>query len=618
MSLILGISCYYHDSAAVLLKDGKVIYAIQEERLSRIKQDSSFPDLSINYILDKTGLSILDIDQVIYYEKPFLKFERILTELHHYVPRGRIHFLKSIPIWIKEKLFFKKNFWEEIDKINGTIIPKEKRPKLLFSDHHLSHLASTYFSSPFKESAILAMDGVGEWTTASFAYGSNNKIELLNTHSYPHSLGMLYSAFTYFLGFKVNSGEYKLMGLAPYGNESEKVQKLKSIINKELVLLTEDKFELNLKNFSFHHSMTMCSKKKWEKLFGIKSRVDGDEISQDQMDLALAIQLFTEEVVLTFARKLKSLTNSDNLVLSGGVALNCVANGKLRESGIFKNIWIQPAAGDAGGALGAAYACHHIYNDIEKNVQLDFNSSYYGPEYSSGEIENFLLANSVKFKELDEDNLIDQISTLINDENIIGHFNAKMEWGPRALGNRSILAKAQSKDMQKKLNLKIKFREGFRPFAPIMTEHAAFKLYEGDYLDPFMLFTSKLKRQYRNETPTGYAKKSLNEKLYFERSHLPAITHIDFSSRIQTVNKSQNTRIYSLLKAIGTKTGEEVLINTSFNVRGEPIVCSPKDAYRCFMHTHMDYLVLGNFLIKKTDQNDWDNDEVWSREIIAD
>jgi carbamoyltransferase len=328
--------------------------------------------------------------------------------------------------------------------------------------------------------------------------------------------------------------------------------------------------------------------------------------------------LFTEDIVLTFARKIKSITNSDNLVLSGGVALNCVANGKLREAGIFKNIWIQPAAGDAGGALGAAYACHYIYNDNEKLSHKDFNSSYYGPEYSDGEIESYLLSNSVVYKRLEELELIDEVSTLLNDEKIVGHFNGRMEWGPRALGNRSILAKPQSEQMQKKLNLKIKFREGFRPFAPIMTEDASFKLYEGNYLDPFMLFTSKLKNEYRNIMPNNYSSLSLNEKLYFKRSHLPSVTHIDFSSRIQTVNKSQNSRLFSLLKSVGLKTGEEVLINTSFNVRGEPIVCSPKDAYRCFMHTHMDYLVLGNFLIKKSDQLDWDNNKKWSREIIAD
>jgi carbamoyltransferase len=618
MNLILGISCYYHDSAAVLLRDGQVVFAIQEERLSRIKQDSSFPSLSIEYILDKAGLEISDIDQIIYYEKPLLKFERILSEVHRYVPRGRSHFLKSIPTWIKDKIFFKQNLWNELDKLNGSVIPKLRRPKLLFSDHHLSHQASTYFSSPFASSAILTMDGVGEWTTASFAFGDDNKIQLLDTYSYPHSLGMLYSSFTYFLGFKVNSGEYKLMGLAPYGNDGRKVQEFVNIIKDKLVSFSDDHFELNLSNFSFQHSLLMCSKKKWEALFGVQSRVDSDQITQDQMDLALAIQLVTEEIVLSFARKLKALTGSENIVLSGGVALNCVANGKLRDSGIFNNIWIQPAAGDAGGALGAAYACHHIYNDNKKLENTDFITSYHGPEYSYTDIKSFLIANSVDFKELNEDKLIEVMASLIDSENIIGHFNGRMEWGPRALGNRSILAKAQSSVMQKKLNLKIKFREGFRPFAPIMTESAAFRLFEGNYKDPFMLFTVKLKNEFWVQKDSDYSQRSLVDKLEFNRSHLPATTHIDYSSRIQTVNESQNLRIFKVLKSLKLLNGEDVMINTSFNVRGEPIVCSPKDAYQCFMHTDMDYLVMGNFIINKSDQLDWDNKNKWVRSIKPD
>lgn len=620
MSLILGISCYYHDSAAVLLKDGEIVYALQEERLSRKKQDSRFPRKSINFILEKTGLEVTDLDQIIYYEKPWLKFERILTELHTYVPKGRIHFLKSIPIWIKEKLFFKKNFWNEFDLLNGSYIPIDKRPKLLFSDHHLSHLASTFYSSPFKEAAILTMDGVGEWTTASFGHGVENNIKLLDTYSYPHSLGMLYSAFTYFLGFKVNAGEYKLMGLAPYGNDNKNTQRLLALIKEHLIKDYINGFELNLKNFSFQHSLTMCSKEKWENIFQVKSRVDGEEISQDQMDLALAIQLFTQEVVLNFAKKVKELSGSKNLVLAGGVALNCVANGALRESKIFDNIWIQPAAGDAGGALGAAFAAHYIYNGEKRDEvkSFQFNTSYFGPDYSDNEVENFLKTHGVVYKKLTEKEIIDSMADLIFKDKIIGHFNSRMEWGPRALGNRSILANPHSATMQRKLNLKIKFREGFRPFAPIMTEKACKKLYKSQSLDPFMLFTDVLKNEYIYTKPSNYSSLSLNEKLYFKRSHLPAITHIDNSSRVQTINPSQNKRIHSLLIKFGEISSEEVLINTSFNVRGEPIVCSPKDAYLCFMHTHMDYLVLGNYLINKKDQPQCDNLDKWNREIIPD
>lgn len=619
MSLILGISCFYHDSAAALIKDGKVIYAVQEERFTRKKHDPSYPFESIKFIFDKLQITYEDLDAIVYYEKPLLKFERILQLIHKFVPQSRKQFCESMPVWVKQKLFFKSYFWSLVEESHGGKI--KKRPPLLFSEHHLSHAASTFYPSGYESAAILTLDGVGEWTSLALGHGKGSEISFLEQIEFPHSLGMLYSAFTYFLGFKVNSGEYKLMGLAPYGEpESDRTQRYVKLIKENLIHIHDNgHFVLNLDYFDYQHSMRMCNKSQWENLFDIKSRVDGDPVGLDHMDMALAIQLVTEEVVLKLARHLQTLTGEKNVVLSGGVALNCVANGKLKREGIFENIWIQPAAGDAGGALGAALAAYYIYFENKRDVNESYlNNAFLGPEFSADEIKAYMLANDISFTEYDDELLIKEVASLIDQGNVIGWFQGNMEWGPRALGHRSIIADPRNTEMQKQLNLKIKYRESFRPFAPIMTEKENKKFFNDDVPGPYMLFVSPLDEKFRHQKPEGYEDFDLSKKLYYQRSDLPSITHIDYSARIQTVSKESDPKMHNLLEEFGKLSGYEILINTSFNVRGEPIVMSPKQAFICFMGTEMDYLVLGNTILKKTEQKDYDNAEIWGREFQKD
>ena len=596
---ILGISAYYHDSAACLIHEGKIIAAAQEERFTRKKHDKSFPKHSIDYCFDEAKINFNNIKFIGFYDKPFLKFERILETYLSEAPLGFKSFSNAIPIWIKEKLFLKKTI---IDNISNFYKIKDKsliESKILFAEHHVSHSASAFYPSPFNSSAILTMDGVGEWVTTSIAYGDNNKINFLKEIHFPHSLGLLYSAFTYFAGFKVNSGEYKLMGLAPYGKPI-----YKKLIKKEIIDIKEDgSFKLNMKYFNYTVGLTMTNSK-FDNLFKRKPRKPDSNITQFEMDLAKSIQEVIEEVILKLVKTTKKITNSENLVLAGGVALNCVANSKIIKQNKFRNVWVQPASGDAGGALGVAQ--HIYYNYLNNNRKVDsnkndlMNGSYLGKSYTNSEIKDFLNSKKIIYVEYQsEEKFIEEISNYIILGKVIGWHQGRMEFGPRALGNRSIIADPRNKKMQKILNEKIKFRESFRPFAPSILKEELKNYFDFSNVDsPYMLFVANLKKEFRlNQTD----QKNLFglEKLNFVRSLLPAITHVDFSSRIQTVDKKTNPKFYKLLKNFGKKTGYPILVNTSFNIRGEPIVCSPEDAYNCFMKTNMDILALGNFIISK-------------------
>ena len=596
---ILGISAYYHDSAACLIHEGKIIAAAQEERFTRKKHDKSFPKHSIDYCFDEAKINFNNIKFIGFYDKPFLKFERILETYLSEAPLGFKSFSNAIPIWIKEKLFLKKTI---IDNISNFYKIKDKsliESKILFAEHHVSHSASAFYPSPFNSSAILTMDGVGEWVTTSIGYGDNNKINFLKEIHFPHSLGLLYSAFTYFSGFKVNSGEYKLMGLAPYGKPI-----YKKLIKKEIIDIKEDgSFKLNMKYFNYTVGLTMTNSK-FDNLFKRKPRKPDSNITQFEMDLAKSIQEVIEEVILKLVKTTKKITNSENLVLAGGVALNCVANSKIIKQNKFRNVWVQPASGDAGGALGVAQ--HIYYNYLNNNRKVDsnkndlMNGSYLGKSYTNSEIKHFLNSKKITYVEYQsEEKFIEEISNYIISGKVIGWHQGRMEFGPRALGNRSIIADPRNKKMQKILNEKIKFRESFRPFAPSILKEELKNYFDFSNVDsPYMLFVANLKKEFRlNQTD----QKNLFglEKLNFVRSLLPAITHVDFSSRIQTVDKKTNPRFYKLLKNFGKKTGYPILVNTSFNIRGEPIVCSPEDAYNCFMKTNMDILALGNFIISK-------------------
>ncbi len=599
MSFILGISCFYHDSAAALIKDDEIIFASQEERFSRKKHDSSFPNKSIEYILNKYKLKLSDIDHFVFYEKPFLKFERILETHIAYSPYGFKSFLHSIPIWIKDKLFQKNILFNELRNIDKDFISKNK---IKFSDHHLSHAASSFYPSPFKEAAFLTLDGVGEWTTTSYGYANESSLKFESQIQFPHSLGLLYSAFTYYLGFKVNSGEYKMMGLAPYGEP-----KFTDLILKELIDLKEDgSFKLNMKYFSYTTHLQMINKK-FENLFGVKRRLpEVDKIKNFHMDIASSIQKVIEIVVLKICEEIKKVTGSDNLCLSGGVALNCVANGKLLEKKIFKNLWIQPAAGDAGGALGAALAYYHLSLENKKtNTNDKMKGSYLGPEFDDQSVEKSLKALEANFIKLNREEMLDFVSEEINDGKAIGWFQGKMEFGPRALGSRSILADPRSEKTQKNLNLKIKFRESFRPFAPsILREHCSnfFKL---DTESPYMLIVSEVKDEIKSKLTDQENNLFGIEKLNIKRSTIPAVTHVDYSARVQTVDKDTNLIFYDLIKRFFKKTGFPLLVNTSFNIRGEPIVCTVEDAFNCFMGTNLDLLVINNFILKKKDQKNF-------------
>lgn len=601
---ILGISAFYHDSAAVLLQNGHIIAAAQEERFTRKKHDANFPEKAITYCLSEVDLCISDIKTIVFYDKPFLKFERLLETYLRFIPFGLFNFIASVPVWIKEKLFLSRLLKTELKKLGNF------SGKIYYSEHHLSHAASAFYPSNFKDAAILTIDGVGEWTTTMIAHGKDTAIIPLKQISFPHSLGLLYSAFTYYCGFKVNSGEYKLMGLAPYGAaNSEQVKKFKKDILTHLIDVKPDgSFLLNMSFFKFNTGLRMTNDTKWKNLFGIARRKNEETpLTQDYMNLALAIQIITEDIVIRLAKTAKKLTNSPNLVLAGGVALNCVANGKLLKEKIVEKIWIQPASGDAGGALGAAQAFWHIALGKERiyyENQVDLMSNaYLGPSFSLKKITNTLNYFNAKYTPFNNlEALYKVIAAHLDNGKVVGWFQGRMEFGPRALCHRSIIGDPRKPDMQKKINLKIKYREGFRPFAPVVQAEDCKKYFDIDTDSKYMLLVAPVQKNRRNPEPKNYENFPLKERLYHLRSDLPAITHVDYSARIQTITEAENKPFYSLLDAFKKLTGTSVLINTSFNVRGEPIVCSPGDAYHCFMHTEMDVLVMENIVCIKEEQ----------------
>lgn len=616
---ILGISCFYHDAAAALVVDGHIVAAAQEERFTRIKHDERFPVLAVRYCLDEAGLSINDIDYVAFYDKPLLKFERLLETYYAFSPKGWLSFMRAMPVWIKEKVFLKDNVRKGLKEADENCNGKQK---LLFPEHHLSHAGSAFYPSPYNDAAILTIDGVGEWCTTSISKGEGNSITALKELHFPHSVGLLYSAFTYFLGFKVNSGEYKLMGLAPYGNPNDaQTEKFKQTILDNICTVYDDgSVFLHQQFFTYATGLRMVNDAKWEKLFGFPRKAEDEPMQQHHCNLALAIQQVTEDIVLKLARTAKQLTGSNNLCMAGGVALNCVANGKLQEAGIFDNIYIQPAAGDAGGAVGAALAAYHIQQEQpKKHIGIDaMHAAYLGIAYEDKDIIKTINKYSAEAIHIeDSTSLTDTVAKEIADGKVVGWFQGRMEFGPRALGHRSILADPRNPEMQKKLNIKIKFREGFRPFAPLMLQEEATRLFGLQHPSPYMLFVHPIKEAYRKPLPSNYHTLSLMDKLYVQRSELPAITHIDFSARIQTVAEKDNPMMHQLLHAFKKLSGYGVLINTSFNVRGEPIVCTPNDAYACFMETDMDVLVMGNFVFYKNLQPNNDATK-WRRQFKGD
>jgi carbamoyltransferase len=618
---ILGISSFYHDAAAAIIKDGELIAAAQEERFTRKKHDPAFPVNAIRYCLDYAGLSIDEMDAVVFYDKPMIKFERLLETYYSFAPKGIRSFFSSMPVWIREKLFLKKMLRDGLEEV----MPYDrKKLKLLFPEHHLSHAASAFYPSPFEDAAILTIDGVGEWATVSICHGKGKDISILKELRFPNSLGLLYSAFTYYTGFRVNSGEYKLMGLAPYGNHgSERVKEYVSKIYSHLIEVKEDgSLWLDQDYFDYATGLKMTNEKKWEALFGLPRRKPESEISQPYCDMALAIQQVTEEIVIKMATEAKRLSGSDYLCMAGGVALNCVANGKLLRTGIFKDIYFQPASGDAGGSLGAALAAFHIYFGKERVVTTgldDMKGSYLGPEFFSNDIDKVCRKfNAVAKKYDDFSALCKDVAGYINEGNAIGWMQGRMEFGPRALGARSILGDARNPEMQKKLNVKIKYRESFRPFAPSVLAEDAKEYFALRGHSPYMLIVEEVQESRRKPLPANYGDLDLKDKLYFLRSDIPAITHIDYSARVQTVHKETNPRYWQLINAFKALTGYSVVVNTSFNVRGEPIVCMPEDGYKCFMRTEMDYLVMGDYVFSKSEQPEWKEDKEWQLEYVLD
>jgi carbamoyltransferase len=614
MKKILGISAFYHDSAAALTIGDEIVAAAQEERFTREKHTPDFPTNAIKYCLEEAGLEIDELDAIVFYDKPLLKFERLLQTYYSFSPKGLLSFLKAIPVWIKEKMFLKKLIYDGLKEVGEY---DKKSVKLLFPEHHLSHAASSFFPSPYETSAILTIDGVGEWCTATIGLGEGNKIKVLKELEFPHSIGLLYTSFTYYLGFTVNSGEYKLMGLAPYGNpDSEETSRFIELIKGNIVDVKEDgSVWLDQSYFTYATGLKMTNNKKWEELLGIERREAEADLEQHHCNLALAIQIVTEEVVLKMAREAKRITGSDNLCMAGGVALNCVANGKLIRENIFKNVYIQPAAGDAGGALGAALAANYIYFGEERKIQSpndNMKGSYLGPSYSGKEIESMNRKVKAVCKKYDDyAELTNEVANRLEEGLIIGWFQGRMEFGPRALGNRSIIADARNLEMQKKINLKIKYREGFRPFAPSVLAEDASDYFEIDQPSPYMLTVSPIAEKRKVKLPDNYYDLSMWERLYTTRSDIQSITHLDFSARVQTVHRETNPRYWELINTFKKKTNYGLVINTSFNVRGEPIVCTPHDAFRCFMSTEMDYLVIDDYVYSKTEQLDWENKEKW-------
>jgi carbamoyltransferase len=597
---ILGISAYYHDSAAVIIENEEILTAAQEERFSRIKHDNSFPSEAVKFCLEASNARLGEIDYIVFYDKPILKFERLLETYLSEAPKGFRSFAMALPVWLKEKLFLKNTLVKELKKIQNAR-KKELYDKIYFSEHHISHAASAFYPSPFEEAAIITIDGVGEWTTTSIAHGKNKNIEIKKEIHFPHSLGLLYSAFTYFTGFKVNSGEYKLMGLAPYGEP-----KYVDLIKKELINIKEDgSFKLNMEYFNYTTGLTMINKK-FHNLFKVEPRQPESQIDQKYMDIARSIQIVTEEILLKISRYAKEITGCNNLCLAGGVALNCVANGKIFKEKIFEEVWIQPAAGDAGGALGAALAMYHMELKNKRTSPMNkrdkMRGALLGPEFSDSDIEAWLIKSGAKFHKIDnQQKLYDTITEELENEKVIGWFRGRMEFGPRALGSRSIIADTRSKKIQSIMNLKIKFRESFRPFAPSVLREKMNEYFDMDYDSPYMLFVANVNDNLRIKTKDGENVSSI-DKINIPRSIIPAVTHVDYSARVQTVSENDNPDYYNLIKKFEERTGCAVIVNTSFNIRGEPIVCSSEDAYRCFMKTEMDILAIGSYILYKEEQ----------------
>ena len=597
---ILGISAFYHDSAACLLKNGEIVAAAQEERFTRKKHDAGFPHYAILYCLKEAGILASQIDNVVFYEKPFVKFERLLETYLAFAPKGFTSFAKAMPLWIKDKLFQKSALIKELKSTLSEDI--DWRERLLFSEHHLSHAASAYFPSPFESAAVLTLDGVGEWTTTSLAIGSGRNLKVIKEIHFPHSLGLLYSAFTFYTGFKVNSGEYKVMGLAPYGEPC-----YADLIREKLITVAEDgSFQLDMSYFNYATGLTMTNKK-FNLLFGGPPRTSETELTQREMDLAASIQKVTEDIVLELARGIAKETGERNLCLAGGVALNCVANGILLREKIFDNIWIQPAAGDAGGALGAALSTWYLHHNKERVVSKErdaMKGAYLGPEFTDAEVEAELTACGATFEKLSEDKLIDTVATALANEKAVGWMQGRMEFGPRALGGRSIIANPRSPIMQKQLNLKVKYRESFRPFAPSVLREDVSEWFEHEADSPYMLLVADVKEDKRRlMTDEEKALFGIN-KLNVPRSSVPAITHVDYSARIQTVHADTNPRYHAVISKFKEKTGCPLVVNTSFNVRGEPIICTPTDAFKCFMGTELDMLSIGNYVLYKEAQDE--------------
>jgi carbamoyltransferase len=614
---ILGISAYYHDSAAALVVDGRIVAAAQEERFSRKKHDAGFPRRAVAYCLREAGLRLSDLDRVAFYDKPMLKFERLLETYLSFAPRGWRSFVAAMPVWLKEKLFLEQLLRDELSRLSSELGGGPWSGSFLFPEHHFSHAASAFFPSPFEEAAVLTMDGVGEWATTSFGVGSGASLTLRGEITFPHSLGLLYSAFTYYTGFKVNSGEYKVMGLAPYGEP-----KYVDLILTNLIDLKDDgSFRLNLDYFDYCTGLRMTNDR-FHRLFGGEPRKPESPLTQREMDLARSIQDITELAVLKIARHVRRETGMSNLCMAGGVSLNCVANGKLLRARVFDRLWIQPAAGDAGGAVGAALAAYHVHGGGTRRLDPDeadgMAGSYLGPEYGQGEIEAFLNRNGYPFERLSDTVLFDRTAELLANEAVVGWVQDRMEFGPRALGNRSIIGDARSPKMQSIMNLKIKYRESFRPFAPAVLEERVADYFELTEPSPYMLLVAPVKESRRMPIPQGDRNLFGIERLNRPRSDIPAVTHLDYSARVQTVSKRTNPRFHALLTSFEARTGYGILVNTSFNVRGEPIVCTPEDAYRCFMRTEMDALVLGNCLLRKEHQAPLARDTDWQTEFQLD
>lgn len=602
---ILGISCFYHDSAACFLQEGRIIAAVQEERFTRKKHDFNFPIHAINSCLDQGHIQVKDLDYVVFYDKPFIKFERIIETSLAYAPSGISQFIQAIPIWLKQKLWIPELIRDELNY----------KGKILFSQHHESHAASAFYPSPFNEAAFLTMDGVGEWETASFGVGKGNDLDIQYYLRFPNSLGLLYSAFTYYTGFKVNSGEYKLMGLSPYGEP-----KYTDLILRELIDLKEDgSFKINMRYFGYCDGLRMTNRR-FDRIFGGPARKPETKITQRHMDIAASIQKVTEEIMLRMARQVHKVTGMDKLCLAGGVALNCVGNGRILREGPFKEIWVQPASGDAGGALGAALLVWHKYlknKRVSDGKDDSQNTSFLGPAFSDENIENFLKKENIPYQKLLYSDIPHTVSDLIIQGNVIGWFQGRMEFGPRALGARSILGDSRNTDMQSKMNLKIKYRESFRPFAPTVLAGKASEWFDLNTESPYMLLVAPVRNDKRLKVDNEEVLKGF-EKLKIKRSLIPAVTHVDYSARVQTIRRQDNMLYYDLIDAFYKKTGCPVIINTSFNVRGEPLVCTPEDAFRCFIRTEMDYLIMGCFLLDKKVQKRLEKDTHWQKEFELD